>query len=377
MKRIKNIATIVALGIGLLVSSCAGNKQVPSPYQTQMDASLNSLLAVRNDSTGIWPDAGWWNSANVLTAVIRYADLTDQREKFLPILQDVFTKTKKFTWYTDKGAVGGVCQNFINDYYDDEGWWALAWIEAYKLTQQTEYLDMAETIFADMTTGWSDDVSNGGIFWKKSPWVYKNSIANNLFALTAIRLYQQTKKSAYADWFEKEVSWYLNSGMYNKENNMIEDGLDDKTGEPNRGGYYTYNQGVAIAVLTEMYLYKQEKTYLELAENLVQGALKNMTTEEGILRERNTDIAAGNDGVQFKGIFMRHLGFLYNVTKNQTYSDFILKNADCIIKNNYDATSKSFGCYWYGPFKAVKTAANSSALECILEAEAISRAAKQ
>lgn len=201
--------------------------------------------------------------------------------------------------------------------------------------------------------------------------MYKNSIANNLFALTAIRLYQQTQKKEYADWFEKEVSWYLSTGMYNKENCMIEDGLDDKTGEPNRGGYYTYNQGVAIAVLTEMYLYKQDSKYLELAENLAQGAFKNMVNENGILRERNTEIAAGNDGVQFKGIFMRHLGFLYRATKNPIYKDFILKNADCILANNYDSVSKSFGCYWYGPFKAVKTAANSSALECVLEAEAI------
>lgn len=372
MQKIKSILITMTIGVGLLISSCSGNKEV-SPYQEKMDASLNTLLSVRNDSTGIWPDAGWWNSANIFTATLRYASITNQKEKFLPMIQDIFNKTKEFTWYTDKGAVGGVCRNFINDYYDDEAWWALAWIDAYKLTQKVEYLKMAETIFADLTTGWSDNMSNGGIFWKKNPQVYKNSIANNLFALTAIRLYHQTQNKTYAEWFEKEVDWYLNTGLFNTENNLIEDGLDDKTGEPNRGGYYTYNQGVAIAVLTEMYLYKQDQKYLDLAEKLVQGAFKNMVTDKGILCERNTDIAAGNDGVQFKGIFMRHLGFLYNVTKKEAYKDFILKNADCIIANNYDAASKSFGCYWYGPFKAVKTAANSSALECILEAEAIMR----
>ena len=31
----------------------------------------------------------------------------------------------------------------------------------------------------------------------------------------------------------------------------------------------------------------------------------------------------------------------------------------------------SFGCYWYGPFQEANAAANSSALECVIEAKAI------
>ena len=362
----------MAIGMALLVASCtSNNEKVASPYQEKMDASMSSILTVRNDSTGIWPDAGWWNSANVFTAVIRYADLTGQKDKYLPIIQDIFTKTRKFPVYDEQGKFKFECVNYVNDYYDDEAWWALAWIEAYKLTQNKEYLLMSEKIFEDLTTAWSDDVHNGGIYWKKNPLTYKNSIANNLFALTAIRLYQLTQKEEYAEWFEKDVNWYLKTGMYNTENDMIEDGLDGKTGEPNRGGYYTYNQGVAIAVLTEMSKYKNDRKYLELAEKLAQSTIKNMVTEDGILREREPKIAAGNDGVQFKGIFIRHLSFLYRVTGNQLYKDFIIKNADCIINKNYDPTSKSFGCYWYGPFNEVKTAANSSALECVMEAEAM------
>ena len=370
----KKIWSVMVMGVALFAASCSGNKQhEESPYQQKMNECMNSLIEVRNDSTGIWPDAGWWNSANVFTAVIRYADLTDQKEKFLPLIQDVFEKTRKFPVYDEKGKFMFECENYVNDYYDDEGWWALAWIEAYKLTGNAEYLKMAEKIFADMTTGWSDNVSGGGIFWKKNPLVYKNSIANNLFALTAIRLYQQTQNEEYAEWFKKEVKWYLNTGLYNTDNQMIEDGIDGKTNQPNRGGYYTYNQGVAIAVLSEMYVYSHDKKYLDMAEKSAQSTMKNMVTDQGILRERNTEIAAGNDGVQFKGIFMRHLAFLYKVTGNQSYKDFMLKNADCIIAHNYDDASKSFGCYWYGPFKEVKTAANSSALECIMEAEAMLR----
>ena len=370
----KNLLSVLAGCLILFATACSNNKTTnESPYKGKMDECMTTLLQTREAKSGYWTDAGWWNSANLLTAVIRYADVSGQKDKFAPIIRDVFEKTRKFPIYNDKGEVQRMCENYINDFYDDEAWWALAWIEAYKLTGDKNYLKMAQTIFGDMTTGWSDDVHGGGIFWKKNPYEYKNSIANNLFALTAIRLYKETNDKQYAEWFEKEVNWYMQTGMYNKEINIIEDGLDGKTGKPNTGGHYTYNQGVAIAVLTEMYLYKNDKQYLKLAEDLAQSAItQRMITPSGILKEMNTGVADSNDGVQFKGIFMRHLSFLYRVTNNKQYKDFMLKNADSIITNDYDPASRSFGCYWYGPFHKVKTAANGCALECVIEAHAMS-----
>jgi predicted alpha-1,6-mannanase (GH76 family) len=44
--------------------------------------------------------------------------------------------------------------SFLNPYYDDEGWWALAWVKAYDVYKNVTYLQLARAIFQDMTRGW-------------------------------------------------------------------------------------------------------------------------------------------------------------------------------------------------------------------------------
>ena len=97
--------------------------------------------------------------------------------------------------------------NFINastdqtypGFYDDEGWWALAWLKAYDLTGNDKYLQMAATIFDDMTNGW-DGTCIGGIYWaknhadQKGNTPYKNAIANELFLAVGAGLYRRLMK---------------------------------------------------------------------------------------------------------------------------------------------------------------------------------------
>ena len=53
-------------------------------------------------------------------------------------------------------------------YYDDEGWWALAWIAVYDVTRNQTYLNTAESIFEDMkaaygTTNCTDSRAVSGV----------------------------------------------------------------------------------------------------------------------------------------------------------------------------------------------------------------------
>ena len=89
-------------------------------FRGYADTAAAELQAFYDGSTGLFPSTGWWNSANALTALIDYSIATGSKT----YEGDVAT-----TFEHNKQA------NFLNGYYDDEGWWALAWIRAYDLTR--------------------------------------------------------------------------------------------------------------------------------------------------------------------------------------------------------------------------------------------------
>jgi predicted alpha-1,6-mannanase (GH76 family) len=357
----------------LLCISCQSPKSEEQiNYQPQVEKGMKVLLDARNPISGWWEKAGWWNSANLLTCVVRYAELSKDTSLHA-VIDDIFEKSKTVHQVASDKNTPVISTHYINDFYDDEAWWALAWIEAYKVTGKQKYLDMAESIFKDLTTGWSD-LFGGGSFWKKNPLQYKNAIANNLFGLTAARLYKETQKENYLEWLTQEIEWMSTTGMINADTYYVEDGLKDD-GTPNRGQHYTYNQGVALAVLTEAFNITGNPAYLLTAESIADATIDKgpFTTENGILKERNKNIAASNDGVQFKGVFIRHLAFLNSVSPKASYKDFILDNAAANLKLNFDKEEHRFGCYWYGPYVAYNIAAHSCGMECLLEAWALTR----
>ena len=92
-----------------------------------------------------------------------------------------------------------------------------------------------------------------------------------------------------------------------------------------------------------------------------------MTTPQGILKEKS-EPNMGADGSQFKGIFIRHLATLYQITKKEEYKDFILKNAESIWTQGREPNSSLFGGIWAGVFDRADASRQSCALDCLIEA---------
>ena len=323
-------------------------------YRAQADRAMEALALMYLDGVGLF-GFGWWNSANALETTIDHAALTGS-EEYLHLIGNTFERNAG-------GDSVNPNPNFLNELYDDEGWWALAWIKAYDLTGESRYLEMAKTIFEDMIGGW-DDVCGGGVWWSKER-AYKNAITNELFLTIAARLHRRTSEdgagTVYLEWAEREWAWFAASGMIN-ESSLVNDGL---TADCSNNGQTTwsYNQGVILGGLTEMYLITGDADFLDRAQAIADAAVQELVTTGGIL----TDVCepdCDDNGAQFKGIFMRNLSALYGATSAAAYRDFIARNADSIFEN---ATSEhgEIGLVWYAAFDQADPIRQSSGLDAV------------
>ncbi len=313
----------------------------------QTEAGIKALQSFYNASTGLWNTTGWWNSANALETTIDYCRLTSSLT-YRSNLSNTFEKNKR--------------GNFLNEFYDDEGWWALTWIKAYDLTGEQRYLTMAKTIFNDMKGGW-DSTCGGGIWWSKQR-KYKNAIANELFLAIAAKLHLRTSGDAgagsYLDWAQREWNWFKNTGMINRDN-LINDGLDS-TCKNNGQLTWTYNQGVILGGLVDLYRSTNDGSLIRQAQAIADATLRALAPN-GILREP-CEPDCGKDGAQFKGIFIRYLGDLYQVTQQSAYKDFILRNANSIWSNGRNSANQ-FGLSWAGAFDSADAARQCAAIDAL------------
>lgn len=316
-------------------------------FHSYADGVAAALQQFYNSSNGLFNTTGWWNSANALTALIDYSIATQSSA----YAGDIAT-----TFNANQGS------SFLNNYYDDEGWWALAWIRAFDLTQQTRYLDMAKTIFKDMSGGW-DATCNGGIWWSKAK-TYKNAIANELFLEVAIRLHQRTPGDAgpgsFLDWAQREWTWFNGSGMINSDS-LVNDGLNSCAN--NAGTTWTYNQGVLIGGLVDLSNATGDAGLLVRAGAIAQASVNKLVDAHGVLHEP-CEPSCGGDGPQFKGVLMRHLAELVKQTGDVQLRAFIERNADWIWNASRNSQNQ-IGLAWSGPFDSADAARQSSALDAL------------
>ena len=362
-------------GLGIAMGGCGGSASAASSttttgsttqsYAHQATQGVQTLQGWYSQSSGLYASpAGWWNSANAITVLVNYESVTGD-DSYDSVLSNTFAAAQKSH------------PNFINSYFDDQGWWALAWIDAYDLTKNASYLSMAETIFANIATnGWDNTVCGGGVWWSTAK-TYKNAIPNELFLSIAAKLANRTTGSAstaYLTWAQKEWAWFKASGMINSQN-LINDGLDSTNPNAcvnNGKTTWTYNQGVILGGLVELSQADQDATLLPQAEAIAGAAMKNLSTS-GILTEPRP--VSGGDVPQFKGIFMRNLMALYDdlpITSplRAQYKAFADANASSIWTND-QGPNHEFGGYWQGPFDAADATRQSSALDATVAAAAM------
>jgi predicted alpha-1,6-mannanase (GH76 family) len=323
-------------------------------YHARAAAAARALQRWYARRTGVWKTTGWWNAANALSAVIRYTRHTGDTEH-----QHVVAHTFRHAARRHR--------DFVNMYFDDNGWWGLAWVDAYDLTGERRYLDAARTIFARNQAGW-DDHCGGGLWWNTNR-TYKNAITTELFLTLAAVLHQRTPgDQEYLAWARRSWDWLQARGLIGPDG-LINDGL---TGDcANNGGpTWTYNQGVILGGLAVLHDVTGEQDYLRRGEAIADAVLARLTSPGGILTEPCEAGDCNGDQTQFKGIFVRYLHELYLRGGRERHRAFLLANADSVWDRSRNAAGQ-FGLRWAGPFDQADASRQTSALEVLTAAAAL------
>jgi predicted alpha-1,6-mannanase (GH76 family) len=339
-------------GIGEGSTPDSGERSVVAvpDYRARATSAVRALQEWYLPRTGLWRTTGWWNSANALMALIRYIQRTGNRS-YAWVVDNTFRAAQRET------------PGFINTFFDDNAWWALAWVAAYDLTADPRYLAAAQAIFAHNLVGW-DDTCGGGLWWNEDR-RYKNAITNELFLVLAAQLHQRTPgDQEYLGWALREWAWLRASGMIGAAG-LVNDGLANCV---NNGGLtWTYNQGVILGGLAALHKVTGDHGYLREGEAIANAALSELAVRGGILAEPSEPTGCDGDQTQFKGIFMRYLHQFSRACGRPEYGAFIAANADSVW-DNARSEAGQFGLRWAGPFDTADASRQSSALEVLTAA---------
>jgi predicted alpha-1,6-mannanase (GH76 family) len=188
--------------------------------------------------------------------------------------------------------------SFVNNYYDDMAWLALATLRLDRLADGTgipgrrRYAAVRERLKLEFDAA-STDHMGGGVFWSKKR-DFKNTPATAPVALFYARTGQQAKAQALVDWLDRTLfdpaqGLYLDGARLNAAGDVQVD-----------RAVYTYNQGPVLGALLEL---GGEANLARVAE-VVEAVNRQLTVPGGgpVLRCDGT-----GDGGLFTGILCRYL----------------------------------------------------------------------
>lgn len=275
----------------------------------------------------------YWPQAHALDVVVDAYLRTDDNT-YLSVIN---------AWYNGVNTQNG--NTFLNVFYDDMEWNALAMLRAYNATGEEKFKSAAEMVWDDIKTGWNDN-GEGGIAWKKDQLYSKNACSNGPASILAARLYQQFQNEDDKEWALKIYDWEKEH-LFNPATGAVYDGLNANTGETNSDWIFTYNQGTFLGAALELYEITGEKMYLNDAIKAADYTLNNLVnSNDQILKDEGT-----GDGGLFKGIFVRYFTQLIlhpdlSEGTRKRYTTFLKHNAETLWLEGTNKGNVLFGKYW-------------------------------
>ncbi len=225
---------------------------------------------------------------------------------------------------------------WINNYYDDMAWLALA-LERAGRVAGVENPGALKKLSEQFVNSWVPE-DGGGIPWRKQDQFF-NAPANGPAGIFLARYGDRLQRA------EKMGDW-IDEVLLDPETNLIFDGI--KAGSLVRA-QYTYCQGVVVGLETELAVRTGEQRHGQRAARLI-AAIEEQMAPEGVLKG-----AGGGDGGLFNGVTARYLelaalelpGDSAEATKaRETARKVVLKSA----QSAWDYRQTVDGLPLFGPF---------------------------
>jgi hypothetical protein len=334
-----------------VAASVAAVPPIPAPVKAAVHTLFSWYWIPEDQLIG----GVWWQSAVALSTMEAYQQTTGDRG---------------YQWvYAATDSLRGQARDYENNLDDDTGWWGLVWLNAYTITHNTAYLDYAKDIATYIHQKWNNTGScgGGGVPEHRSPEDgLSGAINNELFLELTAWLHNVIVENGGTDspqnprsfisWAMKEWTYFSSPKvqLFHAEPIPASNGhppvpaylvpnsspvIADSTlcGDDIKFQLYSYNQGVILAALAQLYLATKNLVYLADAEHIADAVLNARTfpvqinkrltiqtsfTVNGVLTDPTCQpyLNCGDhgDGGEFKGIFVRDLRTLDNViaTKN-------------------------------------------------------------
>lgn len=314
-----------------------------------------------NETDGRWNSTtAWWLTGNALQAVCDYTYITKDTQYLSQLEHTVQEQSGPLPWWPEGGGL------FRADSTDDTGWWALAMVRLFDITGNSTYLDIAETDEAYIYSYWNTSTCGGGVIWNIPDLSYKNAISNELYIKLAASLHNRIPgDTKYLGRAVEGWDWFNRSGMINSAR-LVNDGLaegSNGTCVNNGDTTWTYNQGVILGALSELYIATGEGRYLDAASSIADATTSSSLLSPGGILKEPCETTGGCDNNQqaFKGIFTRNLAELNAQVQGRPYDGYLSNNAKSVWTSDRNSQDL-YGLSWDGPYTPASVGTQSSVI---------------
>jgi uncharacterized protein YyaL (SSP411 family) len=246
---------------------------------------------------------------------------------------NTFARGAEAYWdQTIENGGGGVSwlyalKNTGNAYFDDTGWWGVAYLDAYRATGNARWLwDAGRALNTIDRFGW-DAAGGGGVWWNVAH-DYKTSESLAAGTLIAATLYRYQHKKRFLQIATKYINWANANTRNPLQDNLYGRSATDKT-------IMDYVEGMMIAAHAELCVGTKVKSWCTKAEMLANGALNQFPILADWAPE--TDV-----------VYLRWLLDLYQVDHTSRWYSMIYANAKRALKNARDPQNGLWDLRWDG-----------------------------